>query len=232
MAVLCDLHLSKNYRWLSCNGNQYGGLTHLQEKSEREECLKILSISGVIEAVSFQLLMNICEYLKKCTSYGHTGTLMMPDKSKIPLNHCHQCHLAYRIVSVAAFPHYLHPHSSASSLHGAHHGIDTAHLSGSPYTLMPFVRFSFLHFLKTCFLHCAEKTLIAALNVLSKKGQSCFLLFHSPSSCQLTFITLPLSSLYVSSWLLQFGWICSNSFPCHCSMCGMFWSLSFDINSD
>lgn len=48
---LYDLHLSKNYRLLSRNGNQYGGLTQIQEKSGREDYLKILSVSGITEVV-------------------------------------------------------------------------------------------------------------------------------------------------------------------------------------
>lgn len=188
MAVLCDLHLSENYRWLSCNGNLYRGLTHIKYSSLPDFSWKILSVSGVMEVVILQFLMNTFEYLKKCTLYGQTDMLMMPDKSKIPLNHCHQCHLTHQIVSLVIFPHCLHSASSALNLHGTHHasGIAAARLSGSPYTLMPFMRFLFLHFPKTCFLYCARKTLISALNVRSKKSQSCFPLFHSSSLCQLS----------------------------------------------
>lgn len=167
-----------------------------------------------MEVVSFQFMMNTCEYFKKCISYGQTGMLVMPEKFKIPLNHCHQCNLSYQIVSVVAFPCYLYHDTSACSLHGANlaSGVDAAHLSGSPYTLMPFVRVSFLHFPKTCFLYCARNALIYALSVLSKKSHaflSRFLLFHSPSSCQLsdfyhiTFV-LPLCVKLTSA-----VWMCS-----------------------
>lgn len=153
MALLCDLHISKSYTWLSCNGNQYGRLTHIQEKSGREVYLKILSVSSVIEVVSFQFMMNTCEYFKEFISYGQTGMLVMPEKSKIPINHSHQCNLSYQIFSVVVFLCHLYPDTSACSLHGANlaSGVDAANLSSSPYTLMPFVRFSFLHFPKTTF---------------------------------------------------------------------------------
>lgn len=105
-----------------------------------------------------------------------------------------------------------------------------ASLPTSPYMLMPFVSFSFQHFWKTCFLCCAKKALISVLTVLSKKSQlqSQLLLFHSLSSHHLsdsyhTSFVLPLF-VKSTSVVSMCSWTSSNSFACHCSMSGTYWS--------
>lgn len=169
--------------------------------------------------------------------------LIMPGESNMPLNHCCHCHmklfLPARNTLLIKWSLLLSlPTTLSSSWQLCWQSLwctqccwhwPWASLPASPCTLILFVSFSFHCFPKTCSLFCAKKTLIYALNILSNKSQlhSRFLLFHSPSSHQLSdfyHITFVLP-LFVQSTSVV--WMCSwNSFACHCIMSGTYWSVS------
>lgn len=125
-------------------------------------------------------------------------------------------HLTYQIASLTVFSHNsvftLAALFPVSAVHTKPSHWPWASLPASPYKCMLFVNFSF-----QCFLDCARKILIFALNDLSKKNhlQSQILLLHSPFSKQLsgcdygTFV-LPLFIKSASAhWM--FFWASNNS---------------------